>query len=261
MPCLATLEGENDGEILDRLFDCNDEIGFVIYGPDTWNKVKNFVANLATKVIAENRGNFGRWADRNFRINKDSIDCAFGFNNQLGTALLGGEEWGRFVGRCKTAAKPALLGYSLIDRVKDSIPAAVDPRKNLEWAAGQLVPEDFSAEGLIKHATGYQGLKAGWQTTQDVTGQTAKEEREREAKELERREAQQRVIENAQKVLQESQKRASAQKQLELEALKAEAEAKAAANTPEALQAKSQNLFIMGALGLAAVALMAGRRN
>ena len=260
MPCLATLEGENDGEILDRLFDCNDEIGVVIYGPDTWNKVKNFVANLATKVIAENRGNFGRWSDRNCRVNKDSIDCALGFNNQLGTALLGGEEWGRFVGRCKTAAKPALLG-SVWDRIKDSISASVDPRKNIEWASGQLVPDDFSAEGLVKFATGYQQAKSGWQATQDVTGQTAKEEREREAKELERREAQQRVIENAQKVLQESQKRASAQKQLELEALKAEAEAKAAANTPEALQAKSQNLFIMGALGLAAVALLAGRKN
>lgn len=260
MPCLATLEGENDGEILDCLFECNDEIGVVIYGPDVWNKVKNFVANLATKVIAENRGNFGRWADRNCRMNKDSIDCAFGFNNQIGTALLGGEEWGRFVGRCKTAAKPALLG-SVWDRIKDSVSASVDPRKNIEWAAGQLVPDDFSAEGLVKFASGYQQAKSGWQATQDVTGQTAKEEREREAKELERREAQQRALEIAQKVLQESQKRASAQKQLELEAIKAEAEAKAAANTPEALQAKSQNLFIMGALGLAAVALLAGRRN
>ena len=259
MPCLATLEGENDGEILDCLFECNDEIGVVIYGPDVWNKVKNFVANLATKVIAENRGNFGRWADRNCRMNKDSIDCAFGFNNQIGTALLGGEEWGRFVGRCKTAAKPALLG-SVWDRIKDSVSASVDPRKNIEWAAGQLVPDDFSAEGLVKFASGYQQAKSGWQATQDVTGQTAKEEREREAKELERR-AQQRALEIAQKVLQESQKRASAQKQLELEAIKAEAEAKAAANTPEALQAKSQNLFIMGALGLAAVALLAGRRN
>lgn len=260
MPCLATLEGENDGEILDRLFECNDEIGVVIYGPDVWSKVKNFVAHLATKVIAENRGNFGRWADRNCRVNKDSIDCAFGFNNQLGTALLGGEEWGRFVGRCKTAAKPALLG-SAWDRIKDSFSAAADPLKNIKWAAGQLVPEDFSAEGLVKFASGYQQSKSGWQATQDVTGQTAKEAREREEKEQERREAQQRVIEVSKKVLEESKKKAAAKAQLELEARIAEAEAKAAANTPEALQAKSQNLFIMGALGLAAVALLAGRRN
>ena len=40
MSCLATLEGENDGEILDRLFECNDEIGAVIYGLDVWSKVK-----------------------------------------------------------------------------------------------------------------------------------------------------------------------------------------------------------------------------
>lgn len=260
MPCLATLEGENDDEILDRLFDCNDEIGLVIYGPDTWNKVKNFVANLATKVIAENRGKFGRWADRNCRVNKDSIDCAFGFNNSLGTALLGGEEWGRFVGRCKTAAKPALLG-SVWNRIKDSISASVNPRKNIEWASGQLVPEDFSAEGLVKFASGYQQAKSGWQATQDVTGQTAKEEREREAKEQERREIQQKMLDASRKVMQESEKKATAQKQLELEALIAEAEAKKAANTPEALQAKSQNLFIMGALGLAAVALIAGGRK
>ena len=60
MPCLATLEGENDGEILDRLFDCNDDIGLVIYGPDTWNKVKNFVANIETKDSQQDRGESGR---------------------------------------------------------------------------------------------------------------------------------------------------------------------------------------------------------
>lgn len=256
MPCLATLEGENDGEILDRLFDCNDEIGVVIYGPDTWNKVKNFVANLATKIIAENRGKFGRWADRNCRVNKDSIDCAFGFNNQLGSALLGGEEWGRFVGRCKTAAKPALLG-GLFDRVVDSLKAAVSPTTQMRWIEKQAFPESFDKEGIIKFLTGWQQTKAGYEATKDITGQTAEEERQRLQEALKQEEARQVALKNAENAMALQ----YAQEQLKIEAAKAEAEAKAAAQTPEAIQGRTQNLFIIGAFGLAAVALLAGRRN
>ena len=41
MAYLATLEGESEtADLLDRLFDCNDVLGVMVYGADTWNKVK-----------------------------------------------------------------------------------------------------------------------------------------------------------------------------------------------------------------------------
>lgn len=252
MPCLATLEGENDGEILDRLFDCNDEIGVVIYGPDTWNKVKNFVANLATKVIAQNRGKFGRWADRNCRVNKDSIDCAFGFNNSLGTALLGGEEWGRFVGRCKTAVRP-LNGWS----ISDAFSGMTNLDNVVKWTKGALLPESFDAKGIVNFLTGWSQTKAGYESLKDVSGLSAVEQRAKLEKALKEEEARQRAQQNAENVLALQ----YAQAQLKAEAAKAEAEAKKAAQTPEAIQGRTQNIFIIGAIGLAAVALIAGGRK
>ena len=84
---------------------------------------------------------------------------------------------------------------------------------------------------------------------------SAVEQREKLEKALKEEEARQRAQQNAENVLALQ----YAQAQLKAEAAKAEAEAKKAAQTPEAIQGRTQNIFIIGAIGLAAVALIAGR--
>ena len=57
MANLAILEGtENETtEMLDRLFNCNDELGVALVGPEVWQRIKANVCNVALKAIAEYR--------------------------------------------------------------------------------------------------------------------------------------------------------------------------------------------------------------
>lgn len=247
MATLATLEGETNGELLDRLFDCNDVLGVTIYGPETWNKLKSYAANLALKLLTQNP----RCIDRStvYRSKHDVIDQALGFNDSLGVELLGAESWGHYVNSCKLAAPT--LGYDFVSNL------LVNPAKR---AVQSLTPEDLSARGLIEYATGVRQVKSALDTAKDVTGYTESKEtaaykRAKEAaleslkqKQTEAQEEYNRLAEQAE---------ADRQAQIKIEAAKAESEYKTARDTnPDYLAAKTTNYFIWGSVALVAVYLI-----
>ena len=249
MAYLATLEGDDTGELLDRLFDCNDVLGVLIYGTSTWNKLKNFVANLATKEIALNRGNFGRWAQQYYNSNNDVLDRAFGFNNELGAALLGGENWGHFVNTCKTAA-PVLGANWFEDYV-------VSPTKNL---IDSLVPSSSSPEDIAKYLVGYKQIESAFNTAKDITGYS-RQQREKAAAEAAAAKEEERQKELERLSIEWANAEADRKNALEIEAARAEAQAKKEiATDPEHLKAQTNNFLIFGGLGLAAL-LIATRRK
>lgn len=243
MAYLATLEGADDtGYLLDHLFDTNDTLGVLIYGPTVWNKLKSFVANLATRELVMNRGNFGAWKNQNYNSNNDVIDEAIGFNHRMGAELLGAENWGHFVNRCKMAAP--VLGY---DFVKNLI---TDPvTKSLR----AILPASASPIDLLKFSTGVQQIETAIDTAKSITGIN-----EREAAAKAQAEAQ---------AFQQAQAEAEQQRQHELEIaavqaqIEANAKKEAAVNTsPERLNAQTRNLVIIGGIGLLAAVILTRRK-
>lgn len=254
MAYLATLEGADDtGYLLDRLFDTNDTLGVLIYGPTVWNKLKSFVANLSTRELVMNRGNFGAWKNQTYNSNNDVIDEAIGFNHRMGAELLGAENWGHFVNRCKMAAP--VLGY---DFVKNLI---TDPvTKSLQ----AILPKSASPIDFLKFGTGIQQIQTAIDTAKSITGIN---EREAAAKAQAEAQAFQQAQAEAEQQRQHELEIAAVQAQIEANAkteaekIKAQSEYNAAVNTsPERLNAQTRNLVIIGGIGLLAAVILTRRK-
>ena len=222
MAQLATLEGVEDstGDILDRLFEVNDTLGVLIYGVDGWNKIKSFVADYATKVIAENRGNFGRWSDKVYNSRNDILDKTFGFNDRLGVELLGGEGWNNFVCNCKRNAAP--LG-SAGSWAKSAL------TKPIEWTKSLLIPDFSDLLSVL-------GIRQVFTPIMDISGETAKQEQQKQAYES--------AIATQQEYLQQY---ADENEQLKKEVEKRE---------PEYQSALTNKILIFGGLGLLALMII-----
>lgn len=265
MVTLATLEGENENSLLDNLFTTNDVLGVMVYGRDTWNKVKNFVANEASKIIAENRGNFGKFATTYNKKNLDAMDRVFGFNHELGAALLGGDNWGHFVNRCKTCAP--VLGKSWLSEwsIGDTIKNLFNPSKVVEWTAAQALPESSNISDIAKWIIGYQQTAGGIDAAMDIAGINLAKDRLAIKKEIQRQQEEEvkRLQEEAQKQRDYENAQAAAAAQLKLaEAQKAAAETKRQIElSPEYQQSKTTNLFILGGLGVLALMVVMGNKR
>lgn len=247
MANLVTLEGNyNNCEmsyLLDKLFDCNDVLGTMIYGPQIWNKIKNYVANLASKEIVLNRGKINLCAS--YKKTNDMLDKTFGFNDQLGLQLMG-NNWDRFKNNCKSAAAPT-LGYNFFQNL------IVDP---IQKSLTALMPSSASPTDLFKFATGIQQIDTAIDTAKSITGIN---EREANKAAAAAEQARQEALRLQELALQEAEKN----RELELKKAAAKAEADAAASyqatvdtNPNTLQAQTNNILILGGLGLAALLLM-----
>ena len=258
MAYLATLEGESEtADLLDRLFDCNDVLGVMVYGAETWNKVKNFVANECSKLIALNRGNFGKFSTTYKPRKIDALDNVFGFNNELGAALLGGDGWGHFVNRCKTCAptlgKSWLSTWSITDTFKNLF----NPAQSVKWTADQALPKSASISDIAKFITGYQQTAGGINAALDIAGINDAKTRLAVMEEIERQ--QKEAVKAAQEEAQRQREYENAQAYAQAQQALAEAQAEAARTkkeielSPEYQASKTSNIFLIGGLGLLAL--------
>lgn len=143
MSYLKTLEGvtttRTGGDIND-LFDVNDTLGCLLYGPEMWNRIKSFACNRALELLANKSdfaANLSKIAGRkNYIIKNDILDRLFGFNHTLGCELYGVEEWGEFVNECKA-------GCPELGSIGGAFKSLVNPK-------GAFYPENWSAGGLLQ---------------------------------------------------------------------------------------------------------------
>lgn len=250
MAQLATLEGTNDDAILQRLFNTNDVFGVLIFGPNNWNKVKANVADAAAAIIAKNRGLFGRFPKSGNRVTHDVLDTAFGFNDTLGVEVMGGNEWRNFKNSAKTCCP--CLGMDLSP--------LYSPKKIATQILNYTIPKDFSAAGLAKFFTGYQGVKQSMSQFKDITGLTEAEEREKATRAaLEQAEREKADAERLQQLEREYQ---LALNDYNLAMKNAEniMQKTALESNPQYQQSRTTNLFLIGGLGVLAIALLAGRK-
>ena len=144
MSYLRTLEGvDQETDELNDLFNTNDVLGCMIYGPNAWNQVKSFACNRALELLANKNGFqanakkiFGR---KNYVVANDILDKTFGFNHRLGCELLGAEEWAEFVGDCKTYEPEEMGGFSITKALK----SLANPK-------GTLYPAEWSPQGIAQ---------------------------------------------------------------------------------------------------------------
>lgn len=263
MAYLQTLEGDSRGATVEDLFNCNDALGVVIYGPGAWNKIKAFVADLATGELIKARGVGGmlsKITGKQFVCNHDILDDVYGFDHELGCELLGGEEWGAFVNAVKSV--PTLGSwFSDID-----LKHLVNPATIVQDIVDYSLPRGYDPLSIAKYLTGIGQIELTAQQFRDISGLTAQRIREQNEKELKRKaEEEARLKDYTDRMDALESERIEAQK--EYEKAKAEAEAAAAAQvqiqtSPEYIQSKTQtrNLLILGGLGLGAIYLLAGRK-
>lgn len=143
MSYLKTLEGvtttRTGGDIND-LFDVNDTLGCLLYGPDAWNRIKSYACNRALELLANKSdfaANLSKIAGRkNYIVKNDILDRLFGFNHSLGCELYGAEEWGEFVNECKA-------GCPELGSIGGAFKSLVNPK-------GTFYPENWSAGGLLQ---------------------------------------------------------------------------------------------------------------
>lgn len=269
MATLATLEGDTTENLLDRLFVCNDVLGVMVYGPDGWNKVKNFVCNEASKQIAMARGNFGNWTTTFKKKYRDALDDVFGFNDELGAALLGGEAWGHLRNRCKNAAP--VLGksfWSYWNPIEVLFPIA-NPAKAIKDAAKMtakvLLPASASPADIAKWAIGYSAVAGGVDAALDAAGiNDAKERRAVHKQILAQQKAEEEQIKaEAQAAREHEDYLALAEAQQKL----AEAQATSAVmkkeiqTSPIYQESKSKNILLVGGLGLLALMVVMNNRK
>lgn len=154
-PYLRTLEGVDDkksNSSLEDLFNTNDVLGCILYGPDGWNRVKSYACNVALQMMADRTGTAAqvrKIAGRKvYTPTNDILDDAFGFNHTLGCELFGAEDWNGFVLACKANA-PTLGDVDIGGAFKSML----DPR-------GHLVPASMSAGDIARWliAPGTQNL-------------------------------------------------------------------------------------------------------
>lgn len=269
MATLATLEGDTTENLLDRLFVCNDVLGVMVYGPDGWNKVKNFVCDEASKQIAMARGNFGNWPTTFKKMYADALDDVFGFNDELGAALLGGEAWGHLRNRCKTAAP--VLGksfWSYWNPLEVLFPIA-NPAKAIKDAAKMtakvLLPESASPADIAKWAIGYSAVAGGVDAALDAAGiNDAKERRAVHEQILSQQKAEEeRIKAEAQAAREHEDYLALAEAQQKLAEAKATSAVmeKEIKTSPIYQESKSKNILLVGGLGLLALMVVMNNRK
>lgn len=144
MALLKTLEGVEATRSrvdVNDLFDVNDVLGCMLYGPQTWNRIKSYACNRALELLAS-KNDFGTnlskiAGKKNYIIRNDILDKVFGFNHVLGCELYGAEDWDEFVRDVKVSTPPTL----------GSISGAF---KSLIKPSGILYPENFSPSGIVQ---------------------------------------------------------------------------------------------------------------
>lgn len=143
MSYLKTLEGVTNtrtGGDINDLFDVNDTLGCLLYGPEAWNRIKSYACNRALELLANKSdfaANLSKIAGRkNYIIKNDILDRLFGFNHSLGCELYGAEEWGEFVNECKA-------GCPELGSIGGAFKSLVNPK-------GTFYPENWSAGGLLQ---------------------------------------------------------------------------------------------------------------
>lgn len=143
MALLKTLEGTSPATSINvnDLFDVNDVLGCMLYGPQTWNQIKSYACNRALELLAS-KNDFGTnlskiAGKKNYIIRNDILDKVFGFNHVLGCELYGAEDWDEFVRDVKTTTPPTL------GSVKGALKSLVKP-------SGVLYPENFTAKGILQ---------------------------------------------------------------------------------------------------------------
>ena len=95
------------------------------------------------------------------------METALGFNHRRGAALMGGDAWGHFVNRCKTAVP--VLGYDWIGNLITKL---------TKRAISALYPSNFSLSEIAQTALGLKPLTAAYGTFNDVTGRTEAAEKQ-----------------------------------------------------------------------------------
>ena len=250
MAYLQTLEGESD--VLERLFDTNDALGCIIYGPKNWNRIKNYVANLATSEIIRARKALPSLLKvvGFCRQNNDILDRLYNIDYDYGCELLGSDRCNALVNGVKAA--PAMLGFDLSP--------LYNPAKIGEQILNYSIPKSFSAEDLIKFATGYQGLQQTREQIEDITGITEKKQAE-----ASKRKAEEKANFDAYTERMDALERERIAANEEYEKAKAEAEAAANAKVkmytdPSFLQSRTTNILLIGGLGIGAIYLLTRRK-
>lgn len=263
MALLKTLEGVDDtqttGDYLDDLFNTNDVLGCMIYGPAGWNAVKSFACNRALELLANRSGmaaNLRKIAGRkNYVVTNDVLDKTFGFNHCIGVELLGAEEWGEFVNECKLYEPDELGG--LLSSIGKGFKSLLNP-------VGTVVPSSFTPGGLLQFAVApgltnvsdaFAAIGAKTETQKAAEAQAAEAEQARIA--AEQYAAQQ--VEQAKQAYNTAYAQSRAQ---------ADADAAAAANlqyqlqlSPEYQQGQTNKIIILGGLGLLAITLLTRSRK
>lgn len=256
MSYLRTLEGvESETDELNDLFNTNDVLGCMIYGPNAWNQVKSFACNRALELLANKNGFqanakkiFGR---KNYVVANDILDKTFGFNHRLGCELLGAEDWAEFVGDCKTYEPEELDGFSITKALK-----------SLANPAGALFPSEWTPQGVasfvlapgLSNAVNAIQIKTDAQKQAEADAARAQAEADAAAAY-----AQQQAILAAQQVQAAKDTYNTAYANARAQA---DADAAAQANlkyqlqtNPEYLQSKSNTLLMIGGLTVLAIAL------
>lgn len=257
MAYLRTLEGNSQSATVEDLFNCNDALGVVIYGPGAWNKIKAFVADLATGELIKARGVGGilsKITGKQFVCNYDILDDVYGFNHGLGCELLGGEEWGAFVDCVKSA--PTLGAW--YDHF-------VNPKTIVQDIIDYSLPRNYDPVSIAKYLTGIGQIEITAKQMQDIFGIT--EQKKREAAEAEAKaKAEEQASRDAYYARMDALELERIKANEEYEKAKAEAEAAATAKykietDPGVIESKtsSRNMLIFAALGLGAIYLL-GRK-
>lgn len=259
MAFLRTLEGvENSATSndLEDLFNTNDVLGCMIYGPNAWNAVKTYAGQKALDLLAS-RANvpaaakkiFGK---KNYIATNDILDRCFGFNHKLGVELLGAEEWGEFVADCKLYEPAAELGGWSLTKAFNSLANPAGSIMPAEWSA-QGVAQFLLAPGLTNAVNAIQvktedQKKAEQQAAQEQAARVAAEQYAAQQALLSKQQ-----VEQAQQTYNTAYANARAQ---------ADAEAAAAANlqyqlqtNPDYLQSKTNTYLMLGGLAVLAIAL------
>lgn len=264
MAYLKTLEGVENSQAanLEYLFNVNDTLGCLLYGPDAWNKIKSYACNRALDLLAAKNDfavNLKKITGRkNYVVSNDILERAFGFNHNLGCELYGVEEWREFVLDCKTYTPP---DYS------EEMGGFFDSVKSLIRPSGLLYPENWTPGGVAQWL-----LAAGATNVADAVSNIGSPGKNEKAAQEQAAAAQQQAILAAQYAQETEQKAADILAQAkqdysaEYARAKANEDATAQANAnlqyqlktnPEYMANQRQNYIMLGGAVLLAAILIA----
>lgn len=263
MAYLRTLEGNGTATAvsLDQLFDVNDTLGCLLFGVETWNRIKAFAADRALELLAAKNDFFANLkkitGKKTYYTKNDILDRAFGFNHSLGCELYGAEEWHEFVRDCKAStvmfAPPTLGGFG------DALKALIRPSGTLypeNWTPGGIFQWAF-APGLTNVSDAFSEIGSKNQSTKAAESQAATYKSERDIANA-----------NAQRATEEAAERIERAKEdynVAYANSRAQADADAAANkqlqydlktNPEYMANQRNNIILLCGAGLLALAIM-----